>query len=212
MWYESSLTLADLHSARQWCFHVQMLFHLGMSPKSSVHLSHPKVVQIPLTCQCCAIIWSDHKRASRSSYHYNKPTKQVCCSRTSSMDSGCTRAWPGWQDISCLLCSKISCSKIYWLLDQVNIRCASADHLVTASFVVILWWGQFQTWTGKLQTMVHKSFTGLWWRTRTSVWYCTLVECSLPSQGVARSTPYIFKVLHIVSLLCPWIHKLVTSP
>lgn len=29
MWYESSLTLADLHSTRQWCFHVQMLFHFG---------------------------------------------------------------------------------------------------------------------------------------------------------------------------------------
>jgi hypothetical protein len=123
-------------------------FVLGMSSKSSVHLSHPKVVQIPPTCQCCAIIWSDHKRAWRSSYRYNKPTKQVCCSRTS-MDSGCTRAWPGCQDISCLHCSKISCSKIYWLLDQVHISCASADHLVTASFVVILWCGQFQTWTGK---------------------------------------------------------------
>lgn len=186
-------------------------FIFGMSSKSSVHLSHPKVVQIPLTCRCCAIIWSDHKRAWRSSYHYNKPTKQVCCSRIS-MDSGCTRAWPGCQDISCLHCSKkISCSKIYRLLDQVHISCASVDHLVTASFVVILWWGNFKPGLESLQMMVHKSFTGLWW-TCTSAWYCTLVECSLPSQGVARSTACIFKVLHIVSLLCPWIHKLVTSP
>jgi hypothetical protein len=29
MWYKSSSTLADLHSTRQWCFHVQMLVRFG---------------------------------------------------------------------------------------------------------------------------------------------------------------------------------------